>query len=100
MKIGGGVGKIILRDLLHKTFPKELFHRPKAGFAVPLGDWMRNKLKPWAADLLNPAALEADGNFNTASIGRMWVAHIAGRGDFAEPLWSVLMFRAWQMTWR
>ena len=78
MKIGGGVGKIILRDLLHKTFPKELFQRPKAGFAVPLGDWLRNKLKPWAGDLLDPAALEADGHFNTASIRRMWDAHTAG----------------------
>ena len=100
MKIDGGVGKTILRDLLHKTFPKDLFERPKAGFAVPLGDWLKNELKAWAADLLDPAALEVDGYFNTASIRRMWEAHIAGRGDFAEPLWSVLMFRAWQMKWR
>ena len=99
MKIHNGVGKSILRDLLHKMLPSELFQRPKAGFAVPLGSWLRNELRPWADDLLNPAKLRANGYFDVSAVTQLWNAHLAGTGDFGEPIWAVLMFQSWAAQW-
>ena len=47
-KINNGKGKIILRDLLEKYMPRELFERPKMGFGLPIDEWLRDPLKDWA----------------------------------------------------
>ena len=99
MKIQNGEGKSILRELLHKMLPAELFQRPKAGFAIPIGSWLRHELRPWAQDLLDPAKLKANGYFDAAAVTQLWNAHLAGTGDFGEPLWAVLMFQSWAAQW-
>jgi asparagine synthase (glutamine-hydrolysing) len=99
MKVHNGTGKSILRDLLHKTFPPALFDRPKSGFSIPVGIWLRNELRPWADDLLSIAKCDDDGCFDRDAVARMWQAHLAGTRDFGEPLWAVLMFQAWKLRW-
>lgn len=95
MKIGGGTGKLILRRLLYKHAPRKLFDRPKAGFAVPVGEWIKGPLRPWAEALLDPARLQADGFFDPAVVRQRWESHLAGRKDSTQALWTVLMFQAW-----
>ena len=41
-------GKWILRKLLNKYLPRNLYERPKAGFTVPMAEWLRGPLKKWA----------------------------------------------------
>ncbi len=94
-KVRGGQGKQILRELLFRQAPRQLFDRPKAGFAVPVGEWIKGPLKPWAEDLLDPAAMAQDGWFDPAIIRRRWNDHLAGRRDSTPALWAVLMFQAW-----
>ena len=94
-KIQGNVGKIVLRDLLHKCVPRELIDRPKAGFRVPVGDWLRGPLRDWAEALLNEGRLEAEGYFYSEPIQRVWREHLSGRSDHTPRLWTVLMFQAW-----
>jgi len=94
MKIQSGKGKAILRKLLYRHAPAELFERPKAGFGIPLGDWLRGPLRPWAEDLLGPR-LDTDGYFDAAAIRRRWRQHLNGERDGAAALWAVLMFQAW-----
>lgn len=96
MKIGGGAGKLILRRLLGEYVPAALIDRPKAGFAMPLGAWLKGPLREWSEDLLSPAALAEDGLLDPTAIGARWAAHIAGREDASQPLWSILMFQAWR----
>ncbi len=98
LKFAGGGGKAILKGLLSRHVPRALIDRPKAGFAIPVGLWLRGPLRDWAEDLLSPAALGADGLFDTAVIRNRWDAHLAGREDATQPLWSVLMFQAWQRS--
>ena len=57
MNIHGGQCKMVLRALLYRDAPSALFERPKAGFAIPVGDWLRGPLRPWAEDLLEPGRL-------------------------------------------
>ena len=52
-KINNGVGKKILRNILYRYVPRELIERPKHGFGIPLGDWLRGPLKEWAEEYLN-----------------------------------------------
>lgn len=95
MKINGRRGKHILRQLLGRELPPALFERPKAGFAVPVGDWLKGPLRPWAEDLLDPGKLSAEGWFDAAIVQRRWRDHLAGRRDSSPALWAILMFQSW-----
>lgn len=95
MKIRGGEGKHILRQLLYREAPSHLFVRPKAGFAIPIGQWLRGPLRPWAEDLLDPKRMAEDGWFDPVIVQRRWHDHLAGRRDSTPALWAVLMFQAW-----
>ncbi len=95
MKLHHGQGKHVLRTLLHKFVPKALVDRPKWGFVVPLGDWLRGPLKDWTASLLDESRLRREGWFEPAPIQAQWKEHLSGKRDRVASLWSVLMFQAW-----
>jgi asparagine synthase (glutamine-hydrolysing) len=95
MKIRGGRGKSILRRLLACELPPALFERPKRGFAIPVGEWIRGPLRPWAEELLDPAALAREGWFDPGVVEQRWRRHLAGAEDSTAAIWSILMFQAW-----
>ena len=95
MKVRGGTGKQILRDLLYREAPKELFERPKTGFGIPVGDWVKGPLRPWAEELLDPSRLEQQGYLDPPAIARRWAQHVSGTRDSTAAIWAVLMFQAW-----
>jgi len=95
LKVRKGRGKHILRRLLYGLVPRDLVERPKAGFAIPVGEWIKGPLRPWAEDLLDPAAMGADGWFDPGIVRRRWHDHLSGRRDSTPALWSILMFQAW-----
>ena len=94
-KIHDGAGKQILRSLLYRYAPRQLFERPKAGFAVPIGAWLRGPLREWAESLLDERRLSAEGWFDAKAVRRRWDDHLSGRSESTAALWSVLMFQAW-----
>ncbi|HEX8639924.1 MAG TPA: asparagine synthase (glutamine-hydrolyzing) [Allosphingosinicella sp.] len=96
MKISGGVGKKVLRRVLFRHVPAALFERPKTGFAVPIGEWLRGPLRPWAEELLDERRLRDSGLLRPEPIRARWSEHLAGRADWAASLWFILMFEAWR----
>jgi asparagine synthase (glutamine-hydrolysing) len=95
MKIRGGQGKWALRQVLYKYVPRELIERPKAGFGIPVGKWLRGPLRNWAEELLDETRLEREGYLNVTTIRQLWQEHLSGRYDWTSRLWTVLMFQAW-----
>jgi asparagine synthase (glutamine-hydrolysing) len=96
LKVRGGQGKWLLRQVLYKYVPKSLVERPKMGFAVPIDAWLRGPLKAWASELLDPAAMTRAGLLDPAPIQEKWEEHQSGRRNWQELLWNLLMFEAWR----
>ena len=92
----GGRSKAVLRQVLAKYVPPALTERPKMGFGVPVGYWLRGPLRNWAEDLLAPQALAGDGLLDVALVRRMWNEHSSGQREWQYQLWAVLMFQAWR----
>ena len=99
MKVRDGRGKWLLRQVLSRYVPPELFERPKMGFAVPVGDWLRGPLRAWAGDLLSPDQLRAEGFLDPHPVQQAWNEHLSGARDRTHELWAVLMFQAWHDTY-
>ena len=94
-KLRGPTGKHVLRQLLYRHVPKAMFDRPKAGFAVPVGEWIRGPLRPLLEELLDPTRLAAQGWFDAEIVRRRWQDHLSGRRDSTHAIWAILMFQAW-----
>lgn len=95
MKIKNKQGKWVLREILYKYVPKELIERPKTGFGVPIGDWLKGPLKDWAEDLLNQEKLAQQGYLEPLIVHKYWKEHLSGSRDWTFRIWSILMFQSW-----
>ncbi len=95
LKLKDGKSKAMLRKILEQYIPKELIERPKSGFGVPIGDWLRGDLQEWAEGLLSKDRIEEDGILNFSSIEKIWNEHLSYKRDWTHKLWSILMFQQW-----
>ena len=98
-KIRGGKSKWLLRQVLYRHVPPELVERPKMGFGIPLGEWLRGPLRDWAETLLAEKRLREAGFFDTTCVRRHWAEHLSGHRNWQYLLWDVLMFEAWRERW-
>lgn len=95
LKLRGGETKWVLRQLLYRHVPRALIERPKMGFGIPIGSWLRGPLKGWAEALISERRLAGEGYFRPEPIRAAWDAHQSGRANMQYPLWAILMFQSW-----
>lgn len=93
------ITKWALRQLLYRRVPRELIERPKAGFSVPIGTWLRHPLRSWAEDLLDPDLMKQQGYIRPEPVQALWQQHLSGRFDHTAKIWTVLMWQAWLSEW-
>ena len=94
-KVFEGVSKWPVKQVLYKYVPRELIERPKQGFCVPLGDWLRGPLKSWGSDLLSESTLTQQGFLRPDRVKTLWKHHQEGKADHSKALWHVLAFQEW-----
>jgi asparagine synthase (glutamine-hydrolysing) len=99
MKAANGMGKRLLRRVLHQYVPQHLVDRPKKGFTMPIHSWLRGELREWVENLIGERRLAEEGILDPRSIRIRWGEHLAGTHNWQSSLWAVLMFQAWRERW-
>ena len=99
LKVRDGVSKWALRQVLYRHVPREIVERPKMGFSVPVGPWLRGPLREWAESLLDARKLGDGGLLRPEPIRAAWRSLLAGSDDSALGIWAVLLFQQWRMRW-
>jgi asparagine synthase (glutamine-hydrolysing) len=97
-KIGLFNNKLILRELLKRFVPVELFNRPKKGFAIPRANWLRAELRPLVTDTLISKDAWVNNQLDREEIKRLIQRHMKGRNHEAT-IWSLLMLELWAKQW-
>jgi asparagine synthase (glutamine-hydrolysing) len=95
MKIRAGQSKWPLRQILYRHVPRELIERPKMGFGIPIGEWLRGPLRDWAEALLDERRLAREGFLNPRPVRQKWHEHLSGARNWQYYIWDVLMFQGW-----
>jgi asparagine synthase (glutamine-hydrolysing) len=99
VKLRKGRTKWLLRQVLDRHVPATLVDRPKMGFGLPIGSWLRGDLAPWAEHLLDERRLRDQGVLDPVPVRRAWDLHRSGRRDLGYELWDVLVLQAWIDRW-
>jgi asparagine synthase (glutamine-hydrolysing) len=98
-KVRGSTSKWILRQVLYRHVPPALVERPKMGFGIPLGEWLRGPLRDWAEALLEEKRLREADLLDVATVRRFWKEHLDGSRNWQYLIWDVLMLEAWRERW-
>ena len=99
LKYRNGTGKYLLKKLLARYVPTELFERPKMGFGVPIDRWFRSELKDLLLDYLSPERLKREGLFDQMFVEEKIKEHLSGQANHQYRLWSLLMWEMWRERW-
>lgn len=91
-------GKYLLRQILYKHIPQTLIDKPKAGFQIPLVDWMLNELKPLIDKHINNSALD-NNIYNVSEVLKIKQKFYNGDYVKVNVLWFILMFQMWREKW-
>jgi asparagine synthase (glutamine-hydrolysing) len=98
-KVRNGRGKWLLRQVLYGLVEPELVDRPKMGFSVPMGGWLRGPLRDWAEDLLFSNEVESRRYLQLGKTRPGWDRLQSGDDRAALSFWAVLMFESWRRHW-
>lgn len=95
LKVRNGRGKWILRQVLRRYVPDRLIERPKKGFGVPVGQWLRGPLRPWAEDLIDQRRVREEGYLDPQRVRSEWNRHLQGDAPSDDRIWPLLVFQQW-----
>jgi asparagine synthase (glutamine-hydrolysing) len=88
--------KYILKHAVRDLLPARIIHRRKAGFMIPLAQWLSNELRPLVEEMCSEDALRQDGLFDPIFVRRMLDDHYAQRRDYRKMIWALLAFQIWR----
>jgi asparagine synthase (glutamine-hydrolysing) len=95
IKIKNGTKKHILKEIAYQYIPKNLIERPKCGFDIPFGAWMRRELKDILYNQINKERLDKDNIFYTSPILNIRDQFYAGNDTYKYKLWRIFIFQLW-----
>jgi asparagine synthase (glutamine-hydrolysing) len=98
LKLRGLKRKYIFKRAMERELPRNVIHRPKAGFGAPVRSWLVGELKTMVDELLSPSAVASRGLFRTDEVQRLIAANQTGTEDNALRLWALLTLELWLRT--
>ncbi|MDY7033016.1 MAG: asparagine synthase (glutamine-hydrolyzing) [Thermodesulfobacteriota bacterium] len=95
LKLRGRRRKYILMETFRDILPKSLHNRPKWGFEMPIGRWLKGELKFLIDDYLSKERIYRQGIFNSMEIERLKQELFLKRSDTSWKLWNLIVFQHW-----
>lgn len=95
LKLKGRTTKYLLKEVMRKYLPADILSRPKHGFTMPLGQWLKGPLREMVEDSLLGTIARQRGLFNGSFTKMLWSRHASGQEDYSHQLWMLLMFELW-----
>ena len=94
-KLGAWKGKRVLLETFKDLLPPLLHNRPKWGFEMPIGAWLKKELKFLIEEYLHKDRIEKQGLFDPGIIRDLVTHHMSGRQDTSWQLWNLIVFEHW-----
>ncbi|HEX8667735.1 MAG TPA: XrtA/PEP-CTERM system amidotransferase [Allosphingosinicella sp.] len=91
LRLRGGSGKWLMKQVLRRRLPAEILDRRKMGFVTPISAWFRGPLAGEADAIARSPALAELGWFDLAAVAKVAAAHRSGRSDHGRLLWQLMM---------
>jgi len=98
-KYSDGILKKIFKDIVHDFVPKEMMDRPKAGFSLPISDWLRTDLKDYIEDFLCEKEIKKVCFFNSDYVNKLVTLFMNGKLNDDSVIWRLLQFMMWHKKW-
>jgi asparagine synthase (glutamine-hydrolysing) len=95
LNLKGTTTKYIFKRAMEGVLPSNILHRPKRGFAIPLGQWFRGKLNSFVRDLLLSKTSREGGIIDPAYVERLLALNDQGRNMDLQ-LWTIISFELWR----
>lgn len=87
--------KWVLKSLLERRLPRQLFDRKKKGFSMPIGRWLKGELREWGGDIIFGEVARNFAEIDNRLVKRMWAEHQSGKRNWQSSLWDLIVFYAW-----
>ena len=94
-KLRGATTKWILREAMKNTLPTEILNRPKMGFPVPMGKWLRGEFRGVVDEYVLSERAHNRNIFKTESVQKIIDEHNRGAENHAPKLWTLINFEIW-----
>lgn len=94
-RLSGGQGKLPGRKLLAELLPQLDLDRPKQGFGVPIGEWMRGPLRHLVEDALANQEFRGIIGGLHQELVTLWERHLKRAGDYHRQLWAAVAYVGW-----
>lgn len=95
LKLNSSCGKYLLKKVLESRLPKEIIHRKKQGFRLPIEMWLKQEMRPVVEELLGDGRLQRRGLFNISQVQRLWELFLSGKRDYAHQIWQLVILEMW-----
>jgi len=87
--------KYLMKRVAAHMLPPEIVYRPKAGFNVPIAQWINADLRGEVDACLSPRVVKEQGFFNPQIVARLIDQHRRGRSDHSRSIWNLFIFSLW-----
>jgi asparagine synthase (glutamine-hydrolysing) len=95
LKLHGLTGKYLLKKCVQDLLPREIIHRRKKGFNMPVAQWLGGPLRELAQDMLSHDRIAQQGLFQAGYVDGLMDEHLSRRRDHRKLLWTLLVFQLW-----